>query len=189
MNGMRRLLLPLVLALVLAPTAGAAGGRYVFDGGTHAEQGQVASALNASSFDWSIVPGRVVVHIRPNVGAAASPGEIWLDSSLLDSGRFSWGVVLHEYAHLVDFGVLTDAQRARLAAVLGGSAGWFGAVADHSQLGSERFADLLAWSYWQSADNVMRPAGSVSAGTFRGLLASVLGSRALASAQPARQKG
>jgi hypothetical protein len=185
----RRILASLVLALVLAPAASAAGGRYAFDGGTRAEQAQVTAALDASSFDWSIVPGRVVIHIGRNVDPSAAPGAIWLDGSLLDSGRFSWGVVQHEYAHLVDFGVLTDAARTQLSSLLGGSS-WWGGAADHSQLGSERFADMLAWSYWHSPDNVMKPDSlPASPAAFRSLLSSVLGPRVLASAAAAPRKG
>lgn len=181
---MRRVLLPLLLALVLAPAANAAGGRYTFDGGTRTQQAQVTAALDASSFDWSVVPGRVVIHIGANVASSAAPGEIWLDSALLDSGRFAWGVVQHEYAHLVDFALLSDTARTQLAARLGGSA-WWGAAGAHSQLGSERFADELAWSFWQSPDNVMKPqAASVSPAAFRALLSSLLGTRILASATP-----
>ena len=186
---LRRILIVSVLALALAPAANAAGGRYVFDGGTRAEQAQVVAALNASSFDWSVVPGTVVVHIGKNVSPVAAAGQIWLDAGLLDSGRFSWGVVQHEYAHQVDFGVLTDSLRAQLAAKLGGSA-WWGAASDHSQLDCERFADLVAWSYWPSPDNVMRPesaadeGGQLAPAAFRALLSSVLGLRTLAAVSP-----
>jgi hypothetical protein len=184
---MRRVLLPVLLALALAPAAGAAGGRYSFDGGTRAQQAQVTAALDASSFDWNVVPGRVVIHIGAHLAASAAPGEIWLDSTLLDSGRFSWGVVQHEYAHVVDFALLSDAARTQLAARLGGST-WWGAASDHSQLASERFADELAWSYWQSPDNVMKPqTTSVSPPAFRALLSSLLGPRLLASAATPRK--
>ena len=74
----------------------------------------MTAALNASSFDWSVVPGQVVVHIGKGISSHAVAGEIWLDGALLDSGRFSWGVVQHEYAHQVDFGVLTDSMRLQL---------------------------------------------------------------------------
>jgi hypothetical protein len=160
---LRRLLIPLVLGLVLvlglafAPSASAGGGTYAFDGGTRAEQAQVRAALNASSFDWGVVPGRTVIHIGRGDGPHATAGQIWLDASLLDSGRFSWGVVQHEYAHQVDFGVLTDGMRAQLHALLGGSSWWGGA---HASLDCERFADALAWAYWPSPDNVLRPDAS-----------------------------
>lgn len=164
------------LALAAAPAAHAGGGRYSFDGGTRAQQQQVTAALEASSFDWGIVPGRVVVHIAPNVVSSAAPNEIWLDARLLDAGRFSWGVVQHEYAHVVDFGVLTDEMRAQLAPVLGGTS-WWGPAADHDQLDSERFADLLAYAYWPSGANVAGPASGAAG--FRSMLFSLLHLRTL----------
>src|SRR4051794_17862075 len=151
---LKRLLLPLVAALVLAPGAFAAGGNYVLDGGTRAQQGQVRAALNASSFNWSVVPGPVTIHIDRGAGQHAAPGQIWLDGSLLDSGRFSWGVVQHEYAHQVDFAVLTDPMRVQLQLLLGGASWWRGS---HDAMACERFADALAWAYWPSPDNVLRP--------------------------------
>jgi len=175
---MRLRLAFLLVALVLgcAPAAHAAGGRYSFDGGTRAEQAQVTAALDASSFDWGIVPGHVVVHIASNIVSSAAPNEIWLDARLLDAGRFSWGVVQHEYAHVVDFGVLTDAMRAQLAPLLGGTS-WWGAAADHDRLDSERFADLLAYAYWPSEANIAGPARD--AGSFRSALSSLLHMRTL----------
>ena len=176
----KRFLLPLLFALVLVPTAQAAGGRYVFDGGTRAEHGQVTAALNASSFNWSLIPGQVVVHIASGVSPHATAGQVWLDAGLLDSGRFSWGVVQHEYAHQVDFGLLTDGMRAVLQPELQAPM-WWGTVSEHTQLGAERFADQLAWAYWQSPDNVMKPMSSTDEGgqmtpaAFRAALASVLG--------------
>lgn len=150
----KRLLMSVVVALVVAPGAFAAGGNYTLDGGTHAQQAQVRSGLNASSFNWGVVPGPVVIHIGHGDGPHAAPGQIWLDASLLDSGRFSWGVIQHEYAHQVDFALLTDPMRARLETLLGGSSWWNGA---HDSLSCERFADALAWAYWPSPDNVLRP--------------------------------
>ena len=57
----------------------------------------------------------------PTTSSEAVPGKIFLDPGLLDSGEFAWGVVQHEYAHLVDFALLNDATRARLDGALGGS--------------------------------------------------------------------
>ena len=177
---LKRLALPFLLALALAPAAHASGGRYAFDGGTHAQRGQVTSALRASSFDWSLVPGRIVIHIGHGVSSHAVAGQIWLDGGLLDTGRFSWGVVQHEYAHQVDFGLLSDAMRARLQPLLQDSA-WWGSPDQHSQLGCESFAALLAWAYWESPDNVMRPASATDEGgqlppaAFRAALTAILG--------------
>jgi hypothetical protein len=177
---LKRLFLPLLLVLAFAPAAQAAGGRYVFDGGTRAERGQVTSALNASSFDWSLVPGQTVIHIGKGSSPHAVAGQIWLDGGLLDSGRFSWGVVQHEYAHQVDFALLNDAMRAQLESPLQAGS-WWGSISQHAQLGCERFADELAWAYWQSPDNVMKPdsataeGGQMSPAAFRATLTSVLG--------------
>jgi hypothetical protein len=177
----KRLLIQLSVAaatLAIAPAAFAAGGNYVLDGGSPAEQAQVTAALNASSFPWGIVPGPVAVHIQRGVDSSAAPGQIWLDANLLDAGRFSWGVVQHEYAHQVDFALLDTASRAQLHTLLGGTA-WSGPEG-HSSLDCERFADLVSWSYWGSADNVMKPlsatdeGGQVSPAVFRAALAAIL---------------
>src|SRR3954471_9797698 len=112
-------------ALALVPAAFASGGTYVFDGGNKPERRQVTAALNASAFPWGIVPGTVVVHIAPGAASSASPGRISLDADLLDAGTFSWGVVQHEYAHVVDFALLTQASRAQLHLLLQG-AEWSG---------------------------------------------------------------
>jgi hypothetical protein len=181
----------LILLLACASPAVAAAGEpnAAFDGGTAAERANVRAALAASSFPWQIVPARVTIHIRPGVVSHAEPGAIWLDSRLLDAGSFAWGVVQHEYAHQVDFFLLDDAKRARLASPLGGIAWWpptafalasNGTVA-HAGLTCERFASTLAWAYWPSRANVMRPespdaeSAALPAAQFRGLLASVLG--------------
>src|ERR1700712_1427211 len=86
------------VALAIAPAALASGGSYVFDGGSKAQQTQVTQALDARAFPWGIVPVTVVVHIAPGAASSAAPGQVWLDADLLDSGRFAWGVVQHEYA-------------------------------------------------------------------------------------------
>jgi hypothetical protein len=151
-----------VLALAAPSTAAAAGGSYEIEGGTAAERSQIPAALNASSFDWSIVATRIVFHVARGVDSSAVPGQIWIDANLLDSGRFAWGVIQHEYAHQVDFFNLTDADRAALIGPLGGRAWWNppGATLPHRQLAAERFASTLAWSYWSSLDNSLRPSGA-----------------------------
>jgi len=170
-------------ALALAGIAQAKGGNYVFDGGTPKEQAEVRSALNASAFNWSLVPAQVTVHIAPGLGTSdATPGELWLDSALLDSGVFSWGIVQHEYAHEVDFFLLDEGKRAALAPQLGGQSWWPGAGAPlaHGQLTCERFASTLAWAYWPSARNSMKPqsrndeSSAMAPAAFRALLAQVL---------------
>jgi hypothetical protein len=176
-----RLLLVAVASLALAPSALAQGGNYVFDGGTRAEQSQVRAALDVSSFDFSVVPGPVTIHVVRGIVPEATPGQIWLDANLLDTGRFAWGVVQHEYGHQVDFALLDDSRRAQLQALVGGTAWCSGAP--HDKLSCERFANLISWAYWQSPDNVMKPAdGDVAPAAFRAVLAQILPVRVLAAA-------
>ena len=173
--------------------AEAAGGNYVFDGGTPAEQSQVRQALNASSFNWSVVPGQITIVITPTPTSEAIPGKIFLDPGLLDSGDFSWGVVQHEYAHQVDFALFNDPIHAQLNTALGGTTWCYGdaPALQHNQYGCERFASTLAWAYWQSPDNCMKPSAvsGESAGmapaAFRALMTSLLGSANQSQAAPA----
>jgi hypothetical protein len=182
------LLLAAALAALLAQSALAAGGRYTFAGGTVKEQATVRAALDASSFDWNVLPSPTVVHIAPIGGSYSEAGHVHLDSALLDSGRFSWGVVQHEFAHQVDFLLFDDARRATFNAALGGSDWCYGVAGlTHSAYGCERFASELAWAYWPSADNSMSPAAThrESAGMpveqFRSMLAQALGVPTLAT--------
>jgi hypothetical protein len=185
---LRILLVAAAASLALAGGAKASGGHYVFDGGTRLEQAQVKKALDVSAFDWNVVPATITVHIDHGHNSEARRGEIWLDANLLDAGVFSWGVVQHEYAHQVDFFLLDDARHAQLAG-LGGKAWWAsGALVGnapngtltHGDLTSERFASTLAWAYWPSADNSMRPtskgdeSAAMAPAAFRALLAQVL---------------
>jgi hypothetical protein len=91
-------------------------------------------------------------------------------------------VVQHEYAHQVDFFVLDDAMRSKLWAQLGGETWWQTSTGlPHQGLASERFASTLAWAYWPSPENVLRPsstsdeAGAVAPAAFRALLGGLLG--------------
>lgn len=178
----RRLLAALVFALAFPGTAAAAGGNYVFDGGTAGERLEVRRALNASSFPWSVVPERVVVHVAPGIASHATPGHIWLDANLLDGDEFGWAVVQDEYAHQVDFFLLDDADRALLNSRLGG-ADWCYGVArlTHSEYGCERFASTLVWAYWPSPKNAYRPtskrdeSAAMAPRPFRALLGGILG--------------
>jgi hypothetical protein len=172
-----------LVALVPAQSAFARSASYVFAGGTQAQRAQVTRALEASSFDWSVIPARVTVHIAPGLDSEATPGEVWLDSELLDSSRFSWGVVQHEFAHQVDFLLLTGAQRTQLAGLLHASVWCSDELPGlpHAAYGCERFASTLAWSYWQSSDNVMRPhsatdeSSALAPAAFRATLKRMLG--------------
>jgi hypothetical protein len=170
------------VAAVLAQPALAAGGRFTFAGGTARQQSAVRGALGASSFDWNVLPSSIVVHIAPVDGSYAEPGHVYIDGALLDSGRYSWGIVLHEFAHQVDFLLFDDATRAMFNRALGGSDWCYGVLElDHAAYGCERFASELAWAYWPSAENSMSPAnthgesGALPAAQFRSLLAGVLG--------------
>ena len=133
------------------------------------------------------MPQTITINIQPGHDSDATPGEIWLDADLVDSGRFAWGTVQHEYAHQVDFFLLDDAKRAELQAALGGASWWSAQGLQHSQLASERFASMLAWTFWQSKANALRPTspGDESAALppaqFKALLARVLGLQSLAS--------
>lgn len=195
---MRHTLLALLASMIFctfAPVALASGGNYVFDGGTPAEQANVTAALNASSFDWSVIPGTISVHIGSVGGSYAAPGAVFLDSSLLDSGSFAWGVVQHEFAHQVDFLMFDDADRAELETALGGK-NWCYTVAGlpHSAYGCERFASELAWAYWPSSANCMSPvstdgeSGGMPVAAFRSLVAQILGVPTLADPPPATTK-
>jgi len=73
-------------------------------------------------------------------------------------------------------------MRAQLQPLLQDSA-WWGSIDQHAQLGCERFADLLAWAYWQSPDNVMKPesatdeGGQISPAAFRAALTALIQSK------------
>jgi hypothetical protein len=172
-----------ILSLVV-PVPGNArpAGGYLFDGGSKSERETVTAALNASTFDWSRVPGPITIHIVRGGPSRAIPHEIWLDADLLDAGEFSWGTVQHEYAHQVDFLLLDDEQRATLLHELGGRDWCYGVPGlRHEQYGCERFASTLAWSFWPSPNNSLRPAGpqdesaAMAPAKFRKLVATLTG--------------
>ena len=195
----RRFLVALValtaIALGASHTAFAGGGNYEIDGGTPFERVQVEKALNASAFNWSMVPGQVTIHIKPGIGGAYSThGQIWLDANVLDQGTFSWGVVQMEYAQQVQLSLVTDASlQAQLTSLLGGRQWCY----DNPYLprganACERFAATLAWAYWPSAQNSMQPAGrddwsaAMDAAAFRALLHTTIGApNSISTVQPA----
>jgi hypothetical protein len=182
MRSRTALLVVLLAALALPAGAAAGGGRYAFDGGTPSERAQVRAALEASSFDWNVVPARIVIHVRRGIASEATPGQVWLDAGLVDTGSFAWGVVQHEYAHQIDYFVLTDADRAAIQSLLGGDAWCGGEPATHDDNTCERFATAVAWAYWPSARNAFDPSNCTDetwlrANPLRGLLATILGVR------------
>src|SRR6266568_8096298 len=113
---MHRVALLLAAACVAFPasTSGAALRTYTFDSGTKKERETVVAALDASSFDWTLLPGSLAIHIVHGQPSRSIPHEIWLDADLLRSGEFAWGVVQHEFGHQVDYLLLDDAERAQL---------------------------------------------------------------------------
>lgn len=189
---MRRTILTVLAAAcfgVFAQSALAAGGSYAFVGGTATEQATVHSALQASSFDWGLIPSTITFTIEPVGTSYSTYGHVFIDPKLLDAGRFSWGVVQHEMGHQVDFFLLDDTKRQLFEQRLGGQ-DWCYTVPGlaHSAYGCERFASELAWAYWPSADNSMRPAlssdegASMPVAAFRTLLAELLGVPSVATA-------
>jgi hypothetical protein len=179
---LRYLAAVLAAAVVLPASAQAAGGNYTFAGASPAERSTVRAALNASSFDWGVVPKQVTVHVGRYGVSHATPGDVWLDRGLLAAGRFSWATVMDEYAHQVDFFVLDPERRAVLQQRLGASA-WCYEVAGlaHGAHGCERFASMVAWAYWPSKDNAYRPdspadeSASMKPAAFRALVSTVVG--------------
>lgn len=173
----------IVAALVLAGSCRAGGGNYVFAGGTAAEQEQVRAALEASSFDWDLVPRQVRIHIARGLPQSYStPGQTWLDANLLDAGTFSWGVVQMEYGQQVQFALLDQAMKAQLTALLGARQWCYeNPTLPRGDNGCERFSATLAWAYWPTATNSMEPSGpgdwsaSMNAADFRALLAQLIG--------------
>lgn len=168
-------------ALALNGTAQAAGGNYGFDGGTPRQQAEVKKALDASAFDWSIVPARITIHIAPGTGSYARPGHIWIDADLLSAGRFAWATVQDEYGHQVDFFLLDDAKRQTLRSALGAKDWCYGIQGlAHDEYGCERFSSTLVWSYWQSRDNAYRPtsasdeSAAMKPAAFRALVAKLI---------------
>ncbi|MEO5574692.1 MAG: hypothetical protein ABIR67_00555 [Gaiellaceae bacterium] len=168
--------------LVLPVTALAGGGNYAFEGATPTERSTVRAALNASAFDWSIVPQRVTIHVGQVGASHATPGHVWLDRRLLAAGRFAWATVMDEYAHQVDFLVLEPLHRSILQHRLGASA-WCYETAGlhHGAYGCERFSSMVAWAYWPSKESSYRPESPVDesaampAREFRLLLSSLVG--------------
>jgi hypothetical protein len=193
---MRRTLLTLFSAIcffAFAQSALAGGGSYAFSGGTPKEQATVHSALEASSFNWGLIPRTITIHIGAYGDSYSTYAQIYLDAALLDSGRFTWGVVQHEMGHQVDFLLFDDAKRAQMLQLLGGK-DWCYSVSGlkHSDYGCERFASELAWAYWQSPDNSMKPsistdeAGAMPLAQFRAVLTELIG--APVASQPSATK-
>ena len=177
-------LIALLALFALAGPAHAAGGNYMFDGGTAKERRQVRAALDASRFDWNLVPARVTIHLERGNEPHATPGHIYLDTKLLAAGRFAWATVQDEYAHQVDFFLFDAAKRERLNRELGGKDWCYGVQGlAHSDYGCERFSSTLVWAFWQSKDNAYKPkskndeSAAMAPAKFRSLVGDVLAGR------------
>jgi hypothetical protein len=180
---MRRLVLTVTILLTLAipGQALARGGDYGFEGGTPAQQFQVRSALEASTFDWGVIRARVTVHIGAYGISNSRPAHVYLDEGLLNAGRFSWATVQDEFAHQVDFLRFDDATRAQLTQALGARDWCYGVQGlAHGEYGCERFASTLVWAFWPSKNNAYRPAdandesAAMPPARFRALVSSLL---------------
>ena len=177
----RTALVTALAALAITGQAQAAGGNYAFDGGTAKQRTQVRSALNASSFNWSLVPAQIKIHIAPVGQSYSTRGDIYLDSRLLNAGRFSWAMVQDEYSHQIDFFLFTDSIRTKLNSLLGGKDWCYGVQGLlHSQYGCERFSSTLVWAYWQSRNNAYKPgsknseSAAMSPAKFRTLMSGLV---------------
>ena len=169
-------------ALLLPASALAAGGDYAFVGANAVERSTVRAALDASSFDWNLVPQEVTIHVGTVGTSHSTPGHIWLDRRLLASGRFAWATVMDEYAHQVDFLVLGPTDRSVLQQRLGASAWCYETAGlEHAAYGCERFSSMVAWAYWPTRENAYRPASAgdetavMPASEFRRLLSRLVG--------------
>lgn len=180
----------LAAALAVAGPAHAVGGNYVVNGGTAKQQAQVRAALDASAFDWGVVRNRVSIHISSKAKTFATRGHIVLDAKLVDSGRYGWGFIQHEYAHQVDFFLFGPRTRTRLNGLLGAREWSYderGPQHEHHDYGCERLASTLAWAYWPSTDNALRPrsrndeSAAMAPAEFKALIASLLGTPRLAA--------
>ncbi len=138
-------------------------------------------ALDASSFDWSVVPP-VEIAIREGVGSYSLPGRITLEAALLDAGIFSWAVVQDEYAHQIDYLVLGEREWSLLNRKLLGRV-WCHADQPglpHADYGCERFTSTFVWAFWPVRQNAYRPtsrsdeSASMAPGRFRALVQQLL---------------
>jgi hypothetical protein len=153
----RTLLATCAVALTLAAPALASGGHYTVDGGTEFEQAQVRLALDVSKFDFDQVPDLIRIHIQPGETTESLPGDIWVGADWFKLTPTTWGFIQHEYAHQLDFFVLTAAQRAEAATLLGASRWDFDGELAHEDYGAERFASLLAYTFWPERTSAESP--------------------------------
>lgn len=146
--------------------------------------------MDASSFNWGLVPEPITIRITNCGCAGAQPGEILLDEQTLTRSvfgpRYAWGVVQHEFAHQVAWFLLDARDRALVRRRLGGGDWCYeDPSVGHDDHSCERFASTLAWAYWPSPANVMRPEAVMSARRFRLFLSRLLDRPTLTRFQPA----
>lgn len=149
----------IVAALSFVTPALAKGGHVTFDGGTSLEQQNVTDALAVSTFNFNQLPNitvRIVPSLPPGESGEAVAGTVTLVAGFLDQGIFAFGTVQHEFAHEVDYLLLSDAQRQEALTVLGASA-WYSPSLAHADQGRERFATTLAWTFWPDRLNNQAP--------------------------------
>jgi hypothetical protein len=158
---LRTTVVALLASLTLAGTAQAAGGDYVFEGGSPEAQATVRAALDASRFNFDRIPAQITIRISHCGCAGAREGLIVLDEGVvLDTSlgaRYSWGLIQHEYAHQIDYFLFQERDRAAVRRTLGGK-DWCYETAglSHDEHGCERFADVFSWAFWPSKRNVLR---------------------------------
>jgi hypothetical protein len=178
---MRHLILIAALFALVAPVnAEGSGGTYTFSGGSEPARAAVRAALEASAFDWGLVPEPVTIQISACGCAGARPGAVVLDETLLESTPYgracTWGIVQHEYAHQVWWLTLDDGQRTFLQERLGGADLCYEQPGvDHDAHACERFASTLAWSYWPVEANPMEGEKALGGRRFRRVLRGMLG--------------
>jgi len=172
--------LVLTCALAWSTSAAAGPGSYTVSGGTPTQQQQVRLALDASMFPWSA--DTIAVTIARGITTSSVPGAVWLDSDLLDAGVFSWAFVQDEFAHQIDYLVLTDRDRSALNRALRGRV-WCHVDLPglpHASYGCERFSSTFVWAYWQNSANAYRPrsrrdeSAAMAPAAFRALLEPML---------------
>ena len=134
-------------------------------------------ALEASAFDWSLVPVEVTIQIVDCGCAGSRPGVIVLDETLLEpppyGPAYTWGIVQHEYAHQIWWYALDDAERTFLQDRLGGADLCYEQRGlPHDAHTCERFASTLAWAYWPVEGNPAEGERALGPRKFRRLLRS-----------------
>src|SRR5258708_13813134 len=89
-RAMRRTLLTLFSAIcffAFAQSALASGGSYAFSGGTPKEQATGHSPLEASSFNWSLIPSTITIPIGAYGDSYSTHGQAFPGATLGDSAR------------------------------------------------------------------------------------------------------